>query len=1042
MLTLRSNWQRLILGPGWPGLLLLLSTLLLQAQHGPGWRNFRAEGLGDSIVTAISFSPRSNVWVRTAESDGLAMLDGFSVTNLPAPNNGSVRVYENRSRQLWSLSPRGLLEFSKGQWLTHPIEDVRRAMQDDGLRYLRQTSLLLTEHDKVLLLLSDRLGEYDNQKEKWSVLKRVTETRLGRFHEMGFSHDGGVIVAGQHGIARIAGPARRTDAAAVWRELPYPDGYVFNGGQRIFEDELGGLCLVLQSVQSDQRMLVRSEGAGWSFSEVRDEGLRAWWLGEDGSAWILSKNVMRHVRYPRITQLISEERISGQVLDWALEGVGRFWLATGEGIYRYSAPAWRIPNEISDLDSPVVGAVLRDDGSVWFAGNQGLFGFDHAEWTRRRWPADFETELRPQDEIYQSQGQLAVSTPLKVLTLAGEAGEFRELRPEVDGRVVRVLGTNNAGAFLLSVQRRSGAFEVWSKSQALWNLVLNSTQTFRMNNELFAAAETRKGELFISSASRIGVLRNGKVRLFTSEDGMLLERAYCFLEFEDGRIWAGGPGLIQEWNGRRWSVVKDRLERVSSLTRSRDGSIWVASGSGLWRMRDGNWVQMGVEEGLPGTSVYRVLEDYRGNLWAATSHGIALYHPDADTDPPQTRIIGKDVEGRRLSPDQLVFEFRGRDRWNQTPADRVLYSYRLNEGAWGALQSAAQVVFNELPGGKHHLEVMAMDRNWNQESQPARFEFIAMVPWYREPRLVVLSGLGLLAVTALAALAVNRHLKLKRSYAEVGRIVAQRTFELEQANAELLHNQKMKALGTLAAGVAHDFNNILSIIKGSAQIIETNLDKRDKVMTRIERIKTVVDQGSGIVKAILGLSRVAEEDAAPGDVNELVRSTVQILGDRFLGEVKFELALAPNLPPVKLVADVLQQVLLNFSVNAADAMGGHGVIRFETAVRDHLQGVFALPPANALKYVAITAVDHGVGIAPEVLPRIFEPFYTTKAMSSKRGTGLGLSMVYEFARELGWGIQVESTPGVGSRFTILLPLVGVEPLLSTRAGIDKRIRKA
>ena len=94
------------------------------------------------------------------------------------------------------------------------------------------------------------------------------------------------------------------------------------------------------------------------------------------------------------------------------------------------------------------------------------------------------------------------------------------------------------------------------------------------------------------------------------------------------------------------------------------------------------------------------------------------------------------------------------------------------------------------------------------------------------------------------------------------------------------------------------------------------------------------------------------------------------------------------------------------------------------------------------KYVAITAVDHGVGIAPEVLPRIFEPFYTTKAMSSKRGTGLGLSMVYEFARELGWGIQVESTPGVGSRFTILLPLVGVEPLLSTRAGIDKRLRKA
>ena len=145
MLTPRSDWRWLTLARGWLLGFVLLSHAML-AQHGPGWRNFRAEGLGDTIVTAISFSPRSNVWVRTAESEGLSMLDGFSVTNLPAPVNGSVRVYENRSRQLWSLSLRGLQEFSKGQWVTHPIEDVRRAMQDDGLRHLRQTSLLLTEH--------------------------------------------------------------------------------------------------------------------------------------------------------------------------------------------------------------------------------------------------------------------------------------------------------------------------------------------------------------------------------------------------------------------------------------------------------------------------------------------------------------------------------------------------------------------------------------------------------------------------------------------------------------------------------------------------------------------------------------------------------------------------------------------------------------------------------------------------------------------------------------------------------------------------------
>ena len=85
--------------------------------------------------------------------------------------------------------------------------------------------------------------------------------------------------------------------------------------------------------------------------------------------------------------------------------------------------------------------------------------------------------------------------------------------------------------------------------------------------------------------------------------------------------------------------------------------------------------------------------------------------------------------------------------------------------------------------------------------------------------------------------------------------MAERTRELEVASRELFHSQKMNALGTLAAGIAHDFNNILSIIKGSAQIIEDNLENQDKVRTRVDRIKTVVEQGAGIVKAMLGFSR-------------------------------------------------------------------------------------------------------------------------------------------------------------------------------------------
>src|SRR5207237_2509456 len=112
--------------------------------------------------------------------------------------------------------------------------------------------------------------------------------------------------------------------------------------------------------------------------------------------------------------------------------------------------------------------------------------------------------------------------------------------------------------------------------------------------------------------------------------------------------------------------------------------------------------------------------------------------------------------------------------------------------------------------------------------------------------------------------------------------VAERTRELEITSRELVHSQKMNALGTLAAGIAHDFNNILSIIKGSAQIIEDNLDNAEKVHTRVNRINTVVEQGAGIVKAMLGFSRDSDGQMVHCDLNNVARETIKLLGDRFL----------------------------------------------------------------------------------------------------------------------------------------------------------------
>jgi signal transduction histidine kinase len=236
----------------------------------------------------------------------------------------------------------------------------------------------------------------------------------------------------------------------------------------------------------------------------------------------------------------------------------------------------------------------------------------------------------------------------------------------------------------------------------------------------------------------------------------------------------------------------------------------------------------------------------------------------------------------------------------------------------------------------------------------------------------------------------------------------------------------MTALGTLAAGIAHDFNNILSIIKGSAQIIAANPQDHRKVLTRVSRILTMVDQASDVVRALLGFGTATERTVKPCDVNQIVAHTVRLLSDRFRRDVTVELELAEGLPPVLAAADLLQQSLLNLIFNAADAFEGAGHIVVATGPVALPPDTAALAPAPARAYVFVEVRDAGQGILPEVLPRIFEPFFTTKAMTPRPGRGLGLYMVYEFAKETGHGITVESHLGEGSTFRLILPAAGTE----------------
>jgi two-component system cell cycle sensor histidine kinase/response regulator CckA len=259
----------------------------------------------------------------------------------------------------------------------------------------------------------------------------------------------------------------------------------------------------------------------------------------------------------------------------------------------------------------------------------------------------------------------------------------------------------------------------------------------------------------------------------------------------------------------------------------------------------------------------------------------------------------------------------------------------------------------------------------------------------------------------------------------VGRDVTERRRAdevLRQRESEMRQLQKIEAIGRLAGGVAHDFNNVLTVVIGRCQLLLARYQPEDPVYESLDQIESTAQRAASLTRQLLAFSRNQASDRQPVDLNATVTSVSDMLR-RLIGEnIELTVALDAKLGLTMADPGQLEQIIVNFAVNARDAMPGGGHLTIETR-NLVLDGAFvsAHPAATAGPHVLLEVRDTGTGMDDETRQRVFEPFFTTKAAG--KGTGLGLSTVYGIVKQHGGCITVESKPGHGATFRVYLPRI-------------------
>ncbi|UCH93765.1 MAG: response regulator [Candidatus Aminicenantes bacterium] len=1005
------------------------------------------DGLSDNVVYAIIEDRDGNLWMAT--DLGVNKYDGKTFTPYTEKHgllqDTIMNIFEDRDGSLW------LGTYSKG--LSHWKEDhfthftTADGLVDNGIRFITRdmkgnlwigtlnglskyngnefVNCLVTEslrNHRILYIFEDSNGHlwfatdkgayYFNGKTLISYTSRegLLDDNVNCIFE---DHNGYFWIATEKGVNQLDINKGR------FTHFTTREGLSYNFVESIMEDSEGNIWFGTDSGIS------QFKGKTFTYFS-RMDGLPSdyvWciWEDDNGVIWLgTEKGLTKYDEKNSRIVTATGRWTTGITYPFYKDSQGNLWFGTGEAIIKYDGKAYTNINEKEGLDPLNVFCIYEDTrGNLWFGTEaNGVKKYDGKQFTGIK-IEDVSADNSVNTIIQDHRGNLWFGTSEGITIYNDQTKKIKNITTDdwLTNRIVMSLVKDEENNLWIGTYGGGVIKYTFSPKQA----TRNDTGT-----------------------------APGTIETFTTDDGLTDDEILLMIFDDGGNLWIGtnkGIGVLDIPGFNKTG------KKIYKYYGKEDGFIYIE---------------------CTQNAVYK---DSRGNLWFGTIKGAIKYNPREDKpnlEEPATHItrvrlfpgrsdmpIQWDLSGRGVNSglpegpefsyhqNHLTFEYIG---ISLTAPTKVRYQVKLEgfDKDWLPVSKTNFTMYSNLPPGDYLFKVKACNNSglWNKD--PVTYGFRIKTPywmtwWFYVLAAIVLIGsiLGLIKIRVshlqrrqriLEEQVRLRTIELEKEKAKVEQAnlqleqrVEERTRKLEIANKQLLHSQKMEAIGTLAGGVAHDLNNVLAGIVSYPELLLMEIPRDSPFSSLRKHISTIQRSGekaAAIVQDLLTLAGRSIKITEIVNLNQVICEFIEspelekIIS--YHPKVKVETHLDENLHHISGSPVHLSKMLMNLSSNAAEAMPDGGKLVISTR-NQSLDKPLNKPDEIAKSdYVVLNVVDNGIGISKADIDRIFEPFYTKKKLG-RSGTGLGMSVVWGTVQDHNGYIDVQSEEGKGTTITLYFP---------------------